>query len=99
MTSASSIRVSASLPVCLRLWLRVCLGVCLLLCLGLVPVAPAWAQGYFGRNKVQYKKLDFKVLKTDHFDIYYYPAELEGVQVAARMAERWHARLERVLAH
>ena len=33
---------------------------------------PAAAQ-YFGRNKVQYKDLDFQVLKTEHFDIYFYP--------------------------
>src|SRR5690349_18724707 len=59
----------------------------------------ARAQEYFGRNKVQYKNLDFKVLKTDHFDIYYYPEEKEGIEIAARMAERWHARLERIFAH
>jgi Tol biopolymer transport system component len=60
--------------------------------------APASAQ-YFGRNKVQYKKLDFQVMKTEHFDIYFYPEEREGIDIAARMAERWHARLERLLAH
>src|SRR5947207_15906690 len=54
---------------------------------------------YFGQNKVQYKKLDFKILKTEHFDIYFYPAEQEGIDIAARMAERWHARLERVFEH
>src|SRR6266516_2388565 len=54
---------------------------------------------YFGRNKVQYKNLNFEVLKTEHFDIYFYPEEREGIDIAARMAERWHARLERVLAH
>jgi len=54
---------------------------------------------YFGRNKVQYKKLDFEVLKTEHFDIYFYPTEREGIEIAARMAERWHARLERILNH
>src|ERR671936_1081071 len=66
--------------------------------LTLVPSAPAGAQ-YFGRNKVQYKKLDFQVLKTEHFDIYFYPEEREGIDIAARMSERWLARLERVLAH
>ena len=60
--------------------------------------APLSAQ-YFGRNKVQYKKLDFEVLKTEHFDIYFYPTEREGIEIAARMAERWHARLERILNH
>jgi WD40-like Beta Propeller Repeat len=54
---------------------------------------------YFGRNKVQYKKLDFQVLKTEHFDIYFYPEEREGIDIAARMAERWLARLERIFAH
>ena len=70
------------------------LAASVILCLA----APAGAQ-YFGRNKVQYKKLDFQVLKTEHFDIYFYPEEREGIDIAARMAERWHARLERVLAH
>ena len=41
------------------------------------------AQGdYFGQNKVQYRDFDFKVLKTEHFDIYYYPEE----EAAARIA-------------
>jgi hypothetical protein len=59
---------------------------------------PSSAQ-YFGQNKVQYKKLDFQVLKTEHFDIYFYPEEREGIDVAARLAERWHTRLERLLEH
>ena len=54
---------------------------------------------YFGRNKVQYKNLDFKVLKTEHFDIYFYPSEREGIDIAARLAERWRARLGRLLNH
>src|SRR5690242_67014 len=60
--------------------------------------APASAQ-YFGQNKVQYNRFDFKVLKTDHFDIYYYPEEQQAVDIAARMAERWYARLSTVLGH
>jgi hypothetical protein len=51
---------------------------------------------YFGRNKVHYKKFQFQVLKTDRFDIYFYPEEREGVEIAARMSERWLARLERL---
>ena len=31
--------------------------------------------GYFGRNKVQWESFDFKVLRTEHFDIYYYKDE------------------------
>jgi len=59
---------------------------------------PASAQ-YFGRNKVKYEQFDFKVLVTEHFDIYYYPQEEAAVQLAARMAERWYARLSKLLRH
>ena len=61
----------------------------------LVPFAQAHAQ-YFGRNKVQYESFDFKRLQTEHFDIYYYPDEKVEAEQAARMAERWYARLARV---
>jgi hypothetical protein len=54
---------------------------------------------YFGGNKVQYEKFDFKVLKTEHFDIYHYPEEAAAVQLASRMAERWYARISKVLHH
>jgi Tol biopolymer transport system component len=61
---------------------------------------PAFGQiGYFGQNKVQYRTFDFKVLKTDHFDIYYYPEEEPASRMAARMAERWYARLSTILSH
>src|SRR6185295_19965770 len=70
------------------------LAVCLIL-----GIATPTAAQYFGRNKVQYKKLDFQVLKTEHFDIYFYPSEREGIDIAARLAERWRARLERLLGH
>lgn len=71
---------------------------CLALALVLVMASPAAAQ-YFGQNKVQYKSFDFEVMKTTHFDIYFYPAEREAVKQAAVMAERWYARLSRVLNH
>ena len=54
---------------------------------------------YFGRNKVQYQKFDFKILKTQHFDVYFYPGFKDAAEQAARMAERWYARFSRVLNH
>jgi Tol biopolymer transport system component len=54
---------------------------------------------YFGRNKVRYGKFDFRVIQTDHFDIYYYAQEAEAARYAARMAERWYGRFSRVLGH
>jgi WD40 repeat protein len=59
----------------------------------------AGAQGYFGQNQVQYDRLDWRVLETEHFLVHYYPAEKLAVQDAARMAERSYARLSRVLNH
>ena len=61
-------------------------------------VSPAFAQ-YFGRNKVQYRSFCFEVLKTQHFDIYFYQEEREAAEQAARLAERWYARLSSVLSH
>jgi Tol biopolymer transport system component len=58
--------------------------------------APASAQ-YFGQNKVAYERLDFRVLKTEHFDVYFYPEEEAAAAIAARMAERWRQRLGSVL--
>jgi Tol biopolymer transport system component len=53
----------------------------------------------FGRNKLQYQVFDFQVLRTAHFDIYYYPREREAAVDAARMAERSYTRLSRILGH
>ncbi len=64
-----------------------------------LPAASLAQGGYFGRNKVQYREFDFKVLKTDHFDIYYYPEEEQAAKMASRMAERWYTRLSQLLNH
>lgn len=62
--------------------------------------SPAAAQiGYFGQNKVQYQNFQFKVLKTQHFDIYYYDAEADGARMAGRIAERWYTRLSSIFNH
>src|SRR6266480_3710554 len=58
------------------------------------------AQGqYFGKNPVQYENFHFKVLKTQHFDVYFYDKEAPAAAEAARMAERWYARISTVLRH
>ena len=61
------------------------------LILSLIPLA-SYGQ-YFGRNKVQYESFPFKIMKTEQFDIHYYPAESTAVADAGRMLERWHTRL------
>src|SRR4051812_36875998 len=74
------------------------IGVSILAAAALAASTPASAQ-YFGQNKVQYRQLDFKVLHTQHFDIYFYPEEQAGTEIAARMAERWYARLSKIFHH
>ena len=54
---------------------------------------------YFGRNKVQYTDFDFKIIQTEHFDVYYYDRERTAALDAARIAERSYARLSKVLNH
>jgi len=66
--------------------------------LGVLAVQPAGAQ-YFGRNKVQYEKFDWRILKTDHFDLYFYPAESIKVHDAGRQSERWYTRLSDIFRH
>jgi Tol biopolymer transport system component len=54
---------------------------------------------YFGRNKVQYREFDFRILRTEYFDVYYYPEAADEAVRAARLAERWYSRLSEVLGH
>ena len=61
--------------------------------------ARADAQNYFGQNQVQYDGFKWEVLQTEHFLIYFYPAERAATTDAARMAERAYARLSKLLDH
>jgi Tol biopolymer transport system component len=51
---------------------------------------------YFGRNKVQYERFDFKSLTTEHFNIMFYPEAELAVDDAARMLERWYTRFRKI---
>jgi Tol biopolymer transport system component len=80
----------------MRLTARLILPFIPVLALAFAP--PAGAQ-YFGRNAVQWDRLKFEVLKTDHFDVYYYPEEKLAAEQVGRMGERWYARLSTLLRH
>jgi len=64
-----------------------------------IVASPLSAQGYFGKNQVQYKHFDWKVIETEHFLVHYYPDERAAAMDAARMAERAYSRLSRILDH
>jgi Tol biopolymer transport system component len=67
---------------------------------GLLLVLPILAHAqYFGKNTVRHETFDFRVLRTAHFDIYYYDETAEHIDLVAQMAERWNTRLSEVLGH
>ncbi|MFL5447422.1 MAG: hypothetical protein ACJ8AX_02665 [Gemmatimonadales bacterium] len=64
---------------------RLALAVLALLCTHAVP---ARAQFFaFGQNKIQYRKLDWRVMKGPHVDLYYYSAEVDLAPAALAYAE------------
>jgi len=65
----------------------------------LIAIPPVLSAQYFGRNKVQYGRFDFKIIQTEHFDVYYYEAERAAALDIARMAERSYAKLSKALNH
>lgn len=61
---------------------------------------PAGAQFVdFGRNKVQYSDFDWKVLSTEHFQIFYYSEEKELAEQGAYFAEESYKYLQQKFRH
>jgi hypothetical protein len=54
---------------------------------------------YFGRNKVQYTEFDWKILRTEHFEIYFYKEMSDLAQQGALLAERSYSLLEQKFNH
>jgi hypothetical protein len=55
--------------------------------------------GLFGPNKVQYRRFDWRVLRGEHVDLYYYPEEDELARVALTYAEDSYRELEARFRH
>jgi len=51
--------------------------------------------GQFGQNKIQYKDFNYKILNTEHFDIYFYQG---GDEIAAFAEEILEAGYEKINA-
>jgi len=49
---------------------------------------------YFGRNKVQYDQFDWKIIRTEHFNIYYYGEMGEIAEIGAVYAEEIYDELK-----
>ena len=54
---------------------------------------------YFGRNKVQYEEFDWKILRTEHFDIYYYGEMGYVAGIGANYAEEMYNELKVKMDH
>ncbi len=65
----------------------------LLIILLLIVPSTLASQYYFGRNKVHYDHFEWHILKTEHFDIYYYPEMRELAEIGAAYAEEAYQRL------
>jgi len=55
----------------------------------LLTITVACAQ-YFGRNKPNYEKFDFKIHQSEHFDIYHYLDNPEYLKELAAHSEHWY---------
>ena len=67
---------------------------------GVVFATPLAAQyGNFGQNKIQYRRFDWRVLRGEHVDLYYYPEEEELGRVALAYAEESYDSLQRRFNH
>ena len=65
----------------------------------LLTSAQAAEAQYFGQNKVRYEDLQFQVLKTTHFDIYFYEDQQRVIDAAGQRSERWYDRLSTIFGH
>ncbi len=69
-------------------------------------MALTWAAGeaaaqisHFGKNKIQYVSLQWKVMRSPHFHLHFYPAEEALARVALAMAESSYTVLSRKYRH
>lgn len=78
---------------------RMTLPGALALMVGLTCFLPGAAGAQFGKNKVQYRNFDFKVVSSAHFDVYFYQG---GDSLALRvldLAEKTNLKLSRDMGH
>ncbi len=60
---------------------------------------PVHAQGFFGQNKVHYRAFDWRLYKSPHFDVYYYPDSEQFLEQMVSYAESAYLYLNRELDH
>jgi hypothetical protein len=53
----------------------------------------------FGKNKIQYRDFEWRILNGEHIDVYYYPEEEHVARLALSYGEESYAYLERKFQH
>ena len=53
----------------------------------------------FGKNKIQYRDFDWRIMPGQHIDVYYYPEEEDVARLALTYGEESYAYLERKFEH
>jgi len=53
----------------------------------------------FGRNKIQYENFDWQVVRTEHFDVYYYDGSEDVADAVCRIVEESNDHLEGLFGH
>jgi Tol biopolymer transport system component len=53
----------------------------------------------FGKNKIVYESFDWRIYKSPHFDVYYYPEEEAMLEQVVSYAESQYTRLSQILDH
>ncbi len=63
-------------------------------------VAAGAARGaQFGRNKIQYESFDWQIIRTEHFDVYYYDGSEDVADAVCRITEESNDALEELFGH
>jgi len=70
-----------------------------LLVVGLAPMAQAQFVPYFGKNKVKYDNFAWRIYKSPHFEIYYYPELEPHLARIASYAESAYQKVSSDLKH
>lgn len=66
---------------------------------GILAAGASAQTGRFGKNKIQYEAFDWRVLKGEHIDVYYYPEEEPLARIALTYGEESYGVLERRFEH
>jgi len=76
-------------------------GVAMAFALGLAATcfAPEAHAQYFGQNKVQYRRYDWRTISSDHFDVYFYQGEDSLAMRVLDLAEKAHVYLSQIEGH